>query len=580
MTALAAREDTSDRVLRRVAREGMVFLRARTGVVGRLAAWSSLEFVQTFVGGYGVARALDDGFLAGRPAAGLLWLLLAVLVTLPAGLATHGVFGRLADLVEPFRDGLVRRAVARALVGALDRPGETSTGAVSQVTHQSEIARDGWAGLVLALRSFVFTTAGALAGMAALAPRLLLVVLPPIVLGLALFLLTLAPMAARQRAYLAADEAYAAHAGQTASALRDIAAAGARAAVSGTGRDLARTQARAARRLARWNAVRVVATALCGRVPPVVLLFAAPWLLRQGLSGGALMGALTYLTQALAPAVNALMSMLGTAGGRLVVVLDRFTDPVPPPAGPDRRVPVQEVPRTPRHEAELRGVTFAYGVGGRPVVDGLDLRVRTGERLAVMGPSGTGKSTLAGLLAGVVAPSTGEVRWWGRASTSWEPTSVRTLLPQHAFVFTASLRDNLRYLRAGASDREIAATVKALGLDSLLERLGGLDRTVVPDSLSQGERQLVALGRAHLATAPLLILDEAASGLDPVAEARAENALAERARTLVVIAHRPASALRADRVLVMDGTRVECGTPGELRECSALYRELTGVHGH
>ncbi|MFF3304465.1 ATP-binding cassette domain-containing protein [Streptomyces sp. NPDC001741] len=567
---------TSAGALGRVGREAIPFLLARTAVLVRLAAWSLVEFAQTFLGGYGVARALDAGFLADRPVTGLLWLLLAAVATLPAGLATRGVFVQLAELVEPLRDGLVRRAVARALTTALDRPTDHTSRSVSQVTHQSEIARDSWAGLVLTLRSFVFTAAGALAGIATLAPQLLLVVLPPLVLGMVLFLATLVPMAAAQRAYLSADEEYAAHAGHTASALRDIAAAGAAQPVLDEARTLAFRQADTARSLARWGAVRILATALCGRVPPIFLLFAAPWLLRQGLTGGVLVGALTYLTQALAPAVHALMSMLGTAGGRLVVVLDRFTRPVPPPtADAPPRASVRA--SLPGPVAELRGVTFAYGPGARPVLDRLDLCIRTGERLAVVGPSGCGKSTFATVLAGVVPPTLGEVRWLGRACSTLEPTAVRTLLPQRAFVFTASLRDNLCYIRPEASERDIKRTVEALGLEPLLERIGGLDATVLPRRLSQGEQQLIALGRAHLAPAPLLILDEATSNLDPATEARVENALAARAGTLVVIAHRLSSAHRADRVLVMDGSQVMCGTTAELLDKSALYRDLTGI---
>lgn len=585
----AAGEPSPSGALGRVVREGAPFLRARTPVLLRLAAWSSVEFVQTFLSGYGVARALDQGFLAGSSATGLLWLAVAAAATLPTWPATRGIFAQLAHLVEPFRDGLVRRAVARALTTALDpRTDATTTRSVSQVTHQSEIARDSWAGLVLTLRSFVFTAAGALVGMAALAPQLLLVVVPPLVLGLALFLATLVPMAARQRAYLGADEAFAAHAGHTASALRDIAAAGAAEPVAEAGRELAGRQAEAARSLARWAAVRVVALAVCGRVPPLLLLLAAPWLMRQGLTGGALVGALTYLTQALAPAVHALMSMLGTAGGRLVVVLDRFTGAVPPPAGPpsaSTAVPSAEPGPSPEPAlapagpviAELRKVTFAYGPSARPVLDGLDLTVRHGEHLAVVGPSGSGKSTLAAVLAGVVPPTGGEVRWYGRPTAALDPTRVRTLLPQQAYVFTASLRDNLRYFRTDASERDITATVDALGLHALLDRLGGPDGMVRPALLSQGERQLVALGRAHLARAPLLILDEATSHLDPAAEARAETALAARAGALVVIAHRLTSARRADRILVVDGARTAHGTSAELLQSSPLYRDLTGT---
>ncbi|MFE8911467.1 ATP-binding cassette domain-containing protein [Streptomyces globisporus] len=572
-----------DTALRRVGREARPFLRARTGAILRLSGWSLLEFAQTFLSGYGVARALDDGFLAGRPATGLLWLAVAAVAVLPSVLAARGVFGRLADLVEPLRDGLVRRAVARALSGALGRSGDVSTRSLSQVTHQSEIARDGWAGLVLTLRSFVFTAAGAVTGLLALSPALLLIVLPPLVLGSALFLGTLPPMAARQRAYLAADEAYAAHAGELAASVRDIAAAGTAERAVAESRALADAQLAASRSLARWSAVRVVALAVCGRFPPLLLLLGAPWLLRNGLTPGGLVGALTYLTQALAPAVQALMTMLGTAGGRLVVVLDRFTQAPPPPAdepappaagdapppspGPARDTPV----------AELHEVTFAYGPRAHPVLDRLSLTVGAGEHLAVVGPSGSGKSTLAAVLAGTERPTGGAVRWRGRPARPADATSVRVLLPQHAYVFSGSLRDNLRYLRPDARDREIGAMADAVGLDALLARLGSLDAAVEPGRLSQGERQLVALGRAYLAAPPLLILDEATSRLDPAAETRAELAFAALPGALVVIAHRLSSARRADRTLVMDGPRTQCGTPSELLRSSALYRDLSGL---
>nr|WP_307671535.1 ABC transporter ATP-binding protein [Streptomyces sp. V2I9] len=593
-----------DTALRRVSREARPFLRARTGVILRLSGWSLLEFAQTFLSGYGVARALDDGFLAGRPATGLLWLAVAAVAVLPSVFAARGMFGRLADLVEPLRDGLVRRAVSRALSGALGRSGDVSTRSLSQLTHQSEIARDGWAGLVLTLRSFAFTAAGAVTGLLALSPALLLIVLPPLVVGSALFLGTLPPMAARQRAYLAADEAYAAHAGELAASVRDIAAAGAAGRTVEESGALAAAQLSASRSLARWSAVRVLALAVCGRFPPLLLLLGAPWLLRNGLTPGALVGALTYLTQALAPAVQALMTMLGTAGGRLVVVLDRFTDAPPPPGddhpppgrdttgaaprdtapappGDTTTAPVGDAVPTPRGTpvAELHEVTFAYGPRARPVLDRLSLTIAAGEHLAVVGPSGSGKSTLAAVLAGVERPTGGAVRWRGRPVRPADATAVRVLLPQHAYVFSGSLRDNLRYLRPDAHDREIAAMGDAIGLESLLSRLGSLDAYVEPGRLSQGERQLVALGRAYLAAPPLLILDEATSRLDPAAETRAELACAALPGALVVVAHRLSSARRAGRTLVMDGPHTRCGTPDELLLSSPLYRDLAGLWG-
>ncbi|NEB72310.1 ATP-binding cassette domain-containing protein, partial [Streptomyces fulvissimus] len=287
-------------------------------------------------------------------------------------------------------------------------------------------------------------------------------------------------------------------------------------------------------------------------------------------------GALTYLTQALAPAVQALMTMLSTVGGRLLVVLDRFTDAPPPPAADDRPPSVPPV-RGSAPVAELRAVTFAYGPAAHPVLDRLSLTVAPGEHLAVVGPSGSGKSTLAAVIAGVERPTAGAVRWHGRPVRPADATSVRVLLPQHAYVFTGSLRDNLRYLRPAAGDRDLAAMIDALGLDPLLSRLGSLDAPLEPDRLSQGERQLVALGRAYVAAPPLIVLDEATSRLDPAAETRAELAFAALPGALVVVAHRLSSARRADRILVMDGPRTCCGTSAELLRTSALYRDLAGL---
>ncbi|NJP67407.1 ABC transporter ATP-binding protein [Streptomyces sp. ventii] len=580
--------------MRRVGREGVPFLRQRRRAVLRLAAWSLVEFAQTFLTGFGIAQALDQGFLAGRPGVGLAWLTVAAVAALPAAATARGLFGRLGDLVEPLRDGLVRRASARALHEALARPEWTHTGAVSRATHQSEIARDGWAGLVMATRSCLFTGAGALVGLAVLAPPLLLVVVPPILAGWGLFLATLVPMAGRQRAYLEADERLAEHTGAVAGGLRDLAATGGGASVAARYSELADEQCDAARALARWSAVRVVALSLCGRVPPVALLAATPWLLDRGMTAGALVGALAYLTQSLAPAVQALMTALGTAGGRLLVVLDRFSErPAELPAGRAAGVPAPREgapgcdgrrrtghPRRPGGVtgATLRGVRFTYGPGARPVLDGLDLRVAPGEHLTVIGPSGTGKSTLAGLLTGDRSPVRGSVSWEradGTGPADAVPPGV-VLLPQHPYVFTGSLRDNLRYLAPDAGETETAAAIDALGMRELTDRLGGLDATVRPGALSLGERQLVVLARAFVAAPSLLVLDEATGRLDAAAEARAETALAARAGTLVVIAHRPASARRADRVLVLDGPEVALGTPAGLAASSALYRELTG----
>ncbi|MFD6362950.1 ATP-binding cassette domain-containing protein, partial [Streptomyces roseolus] len=348
--------------------------------------------------------------------------------------------------------------------------------------------------------------------------------------------------------------------------------------------------------LARWAAVRTLAVATAGQLPVFLLLASTPWLLGQGVTAGALFGALTYILQALLPALHTLMTVLGAAGARLFVVLDRLTGPVPgSPAvsggkpAPDPLsatatvpVPVEWVRPPAAGETaalELRRVRVAYGPGARAVLDGLDLTVEDGEHIAVVGPSGIGKSTLLQVAAGVLTPDRGEALLSGRpvaSRPSSELAALRALIPQEAYVFSGTLRDNLRYLRPDACRSDVDDSVRALRLEPLVERVGGLDRPVRPDALSLGERQLIALARAHLSPAPLLLLDEATCHLDPVAEARAEHALRARPGTLVVVAHRLSSALRADRVLVLDGTRARCGTHEELLVRSALYRDLVG----
>ncbi|WP_406368570.1 ATP-binding cassette domain-containing protein [Streptomyces sp. NBC_00647] len=593
--------------LRGVLPDGRRFLRRHRPVLIALSGWSLLESGQTFLGGYGVARSLDDGFLAGRTSTGLLWLCVAAGATLLGGFAVRQVFRGLADLVEPFRDGLMRRAVDQALRAALAEPARADpTAAVSRLTHQTEIARDSFAGLVLTARSFVFTTAGALLGMASLDPALLIVVLPPLLVGLILFLSTFPSMAAAQRAYLDADEALSALSGQVAAGLRDVAACGARTRIAAEVGRLIAVEARLSRRLARWAAVRSFALGVAGRLPLVALLAATPLLLKGGLTAGALLGALTYLVQALLPALHALMTAAGTAGTRLLVVLERFTGqpdyPAPAiptaqplvesPAHTSGRIPADD-PRPARPArsgrsgripaAELRGVTFAYGTGARPVLRELDLTLEDGEHLVVVGPSGIGKSTLTSLLAGMLTPDAGSVRVAGAAAGPDGPAHPqlrRALLPQRAYVFSGTVGENLAYFRPDASRADLERATRLLRLEDLMRRLGGLHGRVDPRRLSLGECQQLALGRAYVSPAPLLLLDEATCHLDPETEERTERVLAARPGTLVLVAHRISSALRADRVLVLDGDRALCAPHDALLAESELYRDLVGRWYH
>ncbi|MEH6379972.1 ABC transporter ATP-binding protein, partial [Streptomyces sp. KLMMK] len=365
-------------------RRGVRYLAGRRRVVAALLAWSVVEAGHTFALGYALAEALDGGFLAGRPRTGLAWLGLAAVAVVVGAYGTGRTYGGVAGLVEPFRDGLVRTVVSRAL-----HRGDTA--AVSRLTHQVEIARDAFAGLVMVSRSFVFTAAGALTGLFLLAPPLLAVVAPPLVLGLALFLATLRPLARRQEAYLAADEALAAALGDVFSGLRDVTAAGAEPRVRAETGALTDAALHASRALARWSVVRVVALALAGQLPLVLLLAGAPWLLDRGVTAGGLVGALAYLTQSLMPALQNLVHGLGTSGSRLAVVVRRLTAPgppglpCPPVAGAADALPAAPPP-TFAPALELRRLTFAYGDRADPVVRDLDLTLPRGAHLAVVGP--------------------------------------------------------------------------------------------------------------------------------------------------------------------------------------------------
>nr|WP_257101374.1 hypothetical protein [Streptomyces sp. alain-838] len=303
------------------------FLAEHKAVLARLAAWSVAESAQTFLVGYGVAQALDRGFLAGDTATGLGWLAVAACAVLLGAPVIRGVFAELAGLTEPLRDRLVHRAVDRSLARALTRPGSGDKAAVSRLTNQVEMVRDSFAGLVLTLRSFVFTAAGALAGLLSLHPALLLVVVPPLAGGMALFLLTLRPMATAQRRALAADEALGDHAARVRRSLRDITACGTQQDVSRDGELLVACAAATSRVLARWAAVRAVSLGISAQLPVLLLLVTVPWLRARGVTTGALLGAFTYLAQALLPALHTLMTAIGAAGSRLLVVLERFTGP-------------------------------------------------------------------------------------------------------------------------------------------------------------------------------------------------------------------------------------------------------------
>ncbi|MFD7645783.1 ATP-binding cassette domain-containing protein [Kitasatospora sp. NPDC059795] len=522
--------------------------------LGKLAGWTVVSAAPAALSGKALALAVDRGFLARQPATGWGWLAVFAAAAAVSAWGTRNAYRPLARVVEPARDRLLRATADGALrrTAATRADPDAAAVAVARITRQVEAVRDGLAGQLLLVSHLALTLAAVVAGTAALAPAALVPVCAPLLVAIGAFAALTPRMARRQRELFATEEEFTASALRTVAALRDLTACGAeQRAVDRVVEDVAANEA-AGRALARLAAVRHLLVALGVHGPLVVLVLTAPALLRHGLGAGGLLGALAYLLGTLEPALRLLVQGLGPSWLRLSVAAERlagtaaFTpeeEPVAPPLVRRRRRPPA---------LELRGVDFAWGRDARPVLRGLDLTLGDGESLAVVGPSGTGKSTLAALAAGLLRPDAGLVLLSGLPARELSPgalAALRVLLPQEPYVFTGTLAENLRWPDPTVPTARLREALRALGAEALTDRHGGLDGPVGATTLSAGERQLVALVRAFLSPAPLAVLDEATSHLDAAAELRIDLAFRARPGALLTVTHRPSQADRADRVL-------------------------------
>jgi ATP-binding cassette subfamily B protein len=287
-----------------------------------------------------------------------------------------------------------------------------------------------------------------------------------------------------------------------------------------------------------------------------------------------------------AGALGALAEVWGevsqTAGAAERIIELLHTEPaIKAPAAP------LPLPPKPRGEVRFEHVSYSYpSLRDAPVLDGVSFAAAPGERIAIVGPSGAGKSTIFHLLLRFDDPKAGSILFDGVDIAKADPKAVRrniALVPQEPAIFAASIADNIRYGKPGAGEDEIKRAAETALVDEFVRNLPqGYDTPVGERgvTLSGGQRQRLAIARAVLRDAPVLLLDEATSALDAESEALVQKAL-ERimaGRTSLVIAHRLATVLGADRIVVLQkGRVVEEGSHAQLSASDGLYARLAAL---
>ncbi len=330
----------------------------------------------------------------------------------------------------------------------------------------------------------------------------------------------------------------------------------------------------------RINAIYGPGSSVIGLLGMAALLLAGGRMVLRGeLSVGELTAFVLYLNAFFQPVQQLVQLYTQYQQGRAAVGKLNGLLGTPPTV---REAPgARPLPRV-RGEIVFSDVSFGY-LPDRPVLRHVDLTIAPGETVACVGPTGAGKSTLAKLVTRLYDPDAGAIRIDGHDLREVTLASLRRqigVVPQEPFLFAGSLRDNIAFARPAATDAEVWAAVDAVGLRDLVERSPEGLATPLHErgqSVSSGERQLLALARAFLAEPRVVVLDEATSSLDLRSELRVEAALDKllEGRTAILVAHRLSTAMRADRIIVVDDHGiVESGSHAELVAAGGRYAAM------
>ena len=309
---------------------------------------------------------------------------------------------------------------------------------------------------------------------------------------------------------------------------------------------------------------------LAGVVAVALVVGAGGWMVHRGNVSLGTITAFVLLLSSLFEPVQMLSQMYNSmqSAGAALHKLYGLIDTDPDVVESDHPIPLPAV-----GAIEVTDVGFTYTGSVSPALTGVSLSIEAGQRIALVGPTGAGKSTLAKLIARMYDPTGGSIVFGGVNLRDAAMADLRdrvAVVPQEGFLFSGTIRDNVRLARPSASDAEVDAAVAAIGADEHFARFeAGLDTEVRErgSRLSAGERQLVSLARAALVDPAVLVLDEATSNLDPGTEAEVESAMEHlmRNRTVVVVAHRLTTVRKADAIgVVDDGRLAEFGTHQEL----------------